>query len=564
MRQWALAGWLACATVLWAQQVPRTPSGELWAGTTLQLRAAVVNSSGGAVALSNPAEVRVGQVVRWRVEYESLPYGTTDRDAWFTLLVQNRGNGYDTLLPKLHTLEAPDATPWQITLYEQLTPDQSFEGATLVSEALAPVAPGEQRRLFLRARAPSDRNTDGAFLFLNARPLMDASLRFERNFVAGVEATRGVATQATAWSNYTLVAEPALIEGRLWWVANNGTDTRVFFTPQPLTTTGTFTNNTQGGAKLIGITLGGAGVFTNDWLFLTASNGMVGAFPLNFLSQNGSLAPTWLNLPLPVRTNVAPVWDGVLVFFADITEQVIVFDPVRGLATFLLRPTDSPIVALYTLPERIVVVARANGLFEVIQNGVRVRSNVRLPNAGTTPLLGAAYDARRGNLIVSAGTRVGCYNFRANQWLWVLNTGTALIGAPVYDFATDACYVLDSTGQLWALDSGGGAVRPLYPQRCFNRPLSKATLTALARQDRKVSYVYVLAQFSDGTVETRMITAVNPFNRFVNTTIPAGAVIGSRWLVTGDGDSDFLIAWCWRGVIINGTERGAFYAFRPR
>ncbi|GIV11898.1 MAG: hypothetical protein KatS3mg021_0180 [Fimbriimonadales bacterium] len=128
MRQWALAGWLACATMLWAQQVPRTPSGELWAGTTLQLRAAVVNSSGSAVALSNPAEVRVRQVVRWRVEYESLPYGTTDRDAWFALLVQNRGNGYDTLLPKLNTLEAPDATPWQITLYEQLTPDQSFEG----------------------------------------------------------------------------------------------------------------------------------------------------------------------------------------------------------------------------------------------------------------------------------------------------------------------------------------------------------------------------------------------------------------------------------------------------
>lgn len=564
MRRWALAGWLACATLLWAQQVPRTPHGELWAGTTLQLRAAVINSSGNAVALSNPAEVRVGQVVRWRVEYESFPYGTTDRDAWFTLLVQNRGNGYDTLIPKLSTLEAPDATPWQITLYEQLTPEQIFDRATLVSDMLAPVAPGEQRRLFLRGRAPSDRNTDGAFLFLNARPWMDPNLRFERNFVVGVETTQGVATQATTWSNYLMAATPALIEGRLWWVASNGTDARVFYTPQPLTTAGTFSNNTQSVARIVSMRPGGHGIFLNGNLYLVDLTGFVAYFPLSRLLETGLGVPTFLNLAARVRPDISPATDGTLLFLVDVSEGVILYDPASGSSVVLERPVESPVFALYSLPARTVVIARANGSFEIVQGGMRTRSNLRLPNAGTTPLLGAAYDVRRGNLIVSAGTRVGCYSFRFNQWLWVVNTGVPLVGNPTYDVATDTCYVLTNTGQLWALDAAGGAIRPLYPQQSFNRPLSKAVLTTLSRQDRKVSYVYVLAQFADGTVETRMITAVNPFNRFVNTTILAGAVIGDRWLVTGDGASDFLIVWCWRGVMVNDTERGAFYAFRPR
>ncbi|MER3559539.1 MAG: hypothetical protein C4336_08940 [Armatimonadota bacterium] len=119
-------------------------------------------------------------------------------------------------------------------------------------------------------------------------------------------------------------------------------------------------------------------------------------------------------------------------------------------------------------------------------------------------------------------------------------------------------------GQVYALDSASGTIRPFYPQLGFNGLIQKATLTTLSRQDRKVSYLYAQVQSADGTNEVRMVTAVNPFNRFVSSVIPPGAKIGDYWLATGDTANDLLVAWCWRGVVVNGTERGAFYTFRPR
>lgn len=564
MRYWVLAGWFACTVATSTPQASRTLHGELWAGTILRLHAVVTDGAGKSISQSNPAEVRVGQMVRWRVEYETMPYATTDRDAWFTLLVQNRGNGVDTLLPKLGSLEPPDATPWELRLYEALTPDQAFGGAPQVEETLTPLDPGKQRRLFLLARAPGDRNTDGVFVYWKAGSLADPSLWLERNFVAGMEATRNPISSATSWSNYPLAVPPALIEGRMWWVASSGSDARVFFTPQPLAVAGTFSNNIQVGAKLIGLQPSGRGLFTNEWLYIVSTNGLVGAFPLSQLNQTVSLSPVWLNLPFPVRANLSPVSDGVRLFFAGISDQVLLFDPLSGQTLILLPPTDSPITAMYALPDRIVVVARANGMFEIVQDGVRQRSNVRLPSAGTAPLTGVAYDTRRSTLLVSAGTRVGSYNFYSGQWLWMVNLGATVVGAPAYDFFTDSCYLLTAGGQVYALDSASGTIRPFYPQFCFNGLIQKATLTTLARQDRKVSYLYAQVQYADGTNEVRMITAVNPFNRFVSSVIPSGAVIGDYWLATGDTANDLLVAWCWRGVVVNGTQRGAFYAFRPR
>lgn len=564
MRHLALAGWIVCMVCISSAQTPRTPYGELWAGTTLQLGAIALSSTGQPLAISRPVEVRVGRLVRWRVDYESMPFGTTDSNAWFTLLVENRGNGVDTLFPKIHSMESPDTSAWQLDLYEELSPDQAFDSACRVSESLTLFFPGEQRRLYLRARAPSDRNTDGAFIYLKAFSQQDPNFWFERAFVAGVEAVRNPNTNALTWGNFLFVAPPTLIAGRLWWVASSSNDARVFFTPQPLTETGSFANNIQVGAKLVNLQPSGHGIFAGDWLFLVNLNGIVSAFPFSALSQTTSLQPTNLNLPALVRTNIAPVWDGASIFFCDITDQVIMFDPISGTSTAIIRPVDSPIVKMHALPARIVLVARANGVFEVIQNGTRVRDAVRFPYTGAIPISGIAYDSRRGTLLVSIGTWLGCYNPRSNRWLWAINLGAPIVAEPVYDYATDSCCALTSGGMLYALDSAGGTVRPLYPRQCFNGMISKATMTALARQDRKVSYVYVSAQMADGTTEVRMITASNPFNRFFSTAIPAGAQIGEGWLITGNSATDFLISWYQRGFFYNGTERGAFYAFRPR
>lgn len=559
-----LAGWLICMVCISASQTPRTPYGELWAGTTLQLGAMAFSSTGQTLALSRHAEVRVGRLVRWRVDYESMPFGTTDRDAWFTLLVENRGNAVDTLFTKLSSSESPDTSAWQLDLYEELSPEQTFNNARWVNESLTLFFPGEQRRLYLRARAPSDRNTDGVFIHLKAFSQQDPNFWFERVFVVGVEAVRNPNTNALTWGSYLFVAPPTLIAGRLWWVASSGNNARVFFTPQPLTETGSFANNIQVGAKLVNLQPSGHGIFAGDWLFLINLNGIVSAFPLSALSQTTSLQPTNLNLPALVRTNIAPVSDEVLVFFADITNQVIVFDPRSGISTTLLSPADSPIVRMYALPDRIVVVARADGAFEVIQNGVRMRGPVRFPYTGAIPISGVASDNRRGTLLVSAGTWLGCYNPRSNRWLWAVNLGAPIVAEPVYDYTTDSCYALTSGGVLYAFDSAGGTIRPLYPRQCFNGTISKATMTALARQDRKVSYVYVSARMTDGTNEVRMITALNPFNRFFSTNIPAGGQLGEGWLITGNSANDFLITWFWRGIFHNDTERSAFYVFRPR
>lgn len=60
MRYWVLAGWFTCTVATSTPQAPRTPHGELWAGTTLRLHAVVTDGAGKSISQSNPAEVRGG------------------------------------------------------------------------------------------------------------------------------------------------------------------------------------------------------------------------------------------------------------------------------------------------------------------------------------------------------------------------------------------------------------------------------------------------------------------------------------------------------------------------
>jgi hypothetical protein len=92
----ASIGLSASMGTLFAQAM-RTPDGMLWAGTTLTLRAVATNASGTPLALSNNAQLRVGQIVRWQWEYESPPYLTAPSEGWFTILARNKGNGVDAL-----------------------------------------------------------------------------------------------------------------------------------------------------------------------------------------------------------------------------------------------------------------------------------------------------------------------------------------------------------------------------------------------------------------------------------------------------------------------------------
>ena len=137
----------------------------LWAGSTFSLRAVAITREGRPLSVSNAATVTVGEVIRWRVAVEGEPALTVPgSEGWFTLLIQNRSNTVDALSLRLKTDESVDASPWSIALFEQQQDGSGFSNGSLVEDITSPLMPGESRRLFLRARPPGDRNTDGAWI----------------------------------------------------------------------------------------------------------------------------------------------------------------------------------------------------------------------------------------------------------------------------------------------------------------------------------------------------------------------------------------------------------------
>ncbi|MFN3690827.1 MAG: hypothetical protein ACK4UU_07895, partial [Fimbriimonadales bacterium] len=164
MRYIGFSGLLVGMFCAGAAQPTRTPDGTLWAGTTFSLRA-VASIGNQPVQLSNEASVSVCAVVRWRVVYETPPAQTVSgSEGWFTLLLTNQSNTVDALALRLKSNESADASPWGFTLFEQREDGAGFQNGTLLTESTSLLMPGETRRLFLRARPPGDRNTDGAFL----------------------------------------------------------------------------------------------------------------------------------------------------------------------------------------------------------------------------------------------------------------------------------------------------------------------------------------------------------------------------------------------------------------
>ncbi len=563
MRVMALVGIFCLIVLAGTAQGHRTPYGELWAGTTLTLRAYAVSSTGSFLALSNESFVSVGQVVRWRMEYESSPYLTvTSNEGWFTLKLINRGNGVDWLNLSRLVWEGPETSPWQINLFLQNGSEGVFSNGSSVEGDTPPFAPGEMGRLFIRLRPPSDRNTDGVFLSLLGISGVDPKTRSSRDFVAGAEAAVGVATSTTTWTNYPLITAPQLVDDRLWWMAASGTDRRVFFTLQPLRERGTFSSNVQAGAKLINCSPTGASTVIGDRWYLTDASGRIAYFDLSLLSQTGNLAPNWVPLPTGtfVDTTKPLVSDGVLLFFIDTLNRLACYHPQTGTTLFSPNMMFEVYINLYALPNRWVVATLSNGRFQLIRNGTFL-DYYAIPGAGSAPIVGFDLAPDNDILLVGAGSYIGCLNLNNRQWLWVRNLGVPLASPPAYDSKHQACFVLTTDGRLHAHLLYSGDPLPFYPQLITEGTVERAVITVARLTTRKVSYVYLALQKADGTREVRMVTSFNPFNRFGNTSIPQSAVLGDFWIQTGDSANDFLIAWCWNGA---GGNRGGFYAYRLR
>jgi hypothetical protein len=537
----------------------------LWAGSTFSLRAVATTREGRPLSVSNAATVTVGEVIRWRVVVEGEPALTVPgSEGWFTLLIQNRSNTVDALNLRIKTQESVDASPWSIALFEQQEDGSGFSNGLLLAESTSSLMPGESRRLFLRARPPGDRNTDGAWINWTGFSQRAPTLSFSRDFACGVEASRGTHTSTTTPSSHRIVGAPVLIQGRLHWLTWDGYLLRLYRTPNPLSVSTTFSNNTSLEARVYMPEPTHQTVLIGDRWYLLTRTGQIVFFLLSQAQGATTLAAQPLNLPDGVvpDPNLPLVNCAGNLCFVDRQNRIWSFSHTTELFTVLPAFSNQPITHLTALGGNLLAVGRADGQVDIYNGETPVVFGFRVPGAGNQPV--QFVGLHRELLTLAVGNTLAVYNTQTAKWLWVRTLDSAIVAPPVLDTRTKgACYALTEGGWLYGFALDRGELLPLYPRRLFETWVTRAALACLTRADREVPYLYLQAELADNTVRTLFITANHPLNRFVNSTSLANAPIGSQWLFTGNTDQDLAVQWVSWGAGSD-ANRGAFYAFRLR
>jgi hypothetical protein len=537
----------------------------LWAGSTFSLRAVATTREGRPLSVSNAATVTVGEVIRWRVAVEGEPALTVPgAEGWFTLLIQNRSNTVDALNLRIKTQESVDASPWSIALFEQQQDGSGFSNGLLLAESTSPLMPGESRRLFLRARPPGDRNTDGAWINWTGFSQRAPTLSFSRDFACGVEASRGTHTSTTTPSSHRIVGAPVLIQGRLHWLTWDGYLLRLYRTPNPLSVHTTFSSNISFEARISMPEPTHQTVLIGDRWYLLTRTGQIVFFLLSQAQGATTLSAQFINLPSGVTPDPnLPLVNCVgNLCFADRQNRIWVYDSATGLFTALPAFSKQPITHLTALGGNLLAVGRADGQVDIYNGETPVVFGFRVPGAGNQPV--QFVGLHRELLTLAVGNTLAVYNTQTAKWLWVRTLDSAIVAPPVLDTrAKGACYALTEGGWLYGFALARGETLPLYPRRMFETWVARAALSCLTRADREVPYLYLQAELADNTVRTLFITANHPLNRFVNSTSLANAPIGSQWLFTGNTDQDLAVQWVSWGAGSD-ANRGAFYAFRLR
>jgi hypothetical protein len=488
----------------------------------------------------------------------------TSSEGWFTLLIQNRSNTVDALNLRIKTQESVDASPWSIALLEQREDGSGFSNGLLLTDSTSSLMPGESRRLYLRVRPPSDRNTDGAWVDWMGRSKRAPNLSSTRDFACGVEASRWTHTSASTSTNHRIIGQPLLIQGRLHWLTWDGTLLRLYRTLNPLSVNTTFTNNISFEARVVMPEPTHQTVLIGDRWYLLTRTGQIVFFLLSQAQGATTLAAQFINLPSGVTPDPnLPLVNCVgNLCFADRQNRIWVYDSATGLFTALPAFSNQPITHLTALGGNLLAVGRADGQVDIYNGVVPVLVGLRAPGAGSQPV--NFVQIHEGWLTLAVGDTLAVYDTHTGKWLWARTLDSAIVASPVLDTRTKgACYALTEGGWLYGFALPRGELLPLYPRRLFETWVTRAALACLTRADREVPYLYLQAELADNTVRTLFITANHPLNRFVNSTSLANAPIGSQWLFTGNTDQDLAIQWVSWGA---GSEanRGAFYAFRLR
>lgn len=564
MRYLAVCGLLAGILGAGVAQPARTPDGTLWAGTTFSLRATATIGD-RTVHVSNEANVSVGAVIQWRVIQESSPAQTVSgSEGWFTLLLTNRSNAVDALNLRLKSFESDDATPWRFTMFEQREDGSGFSNGNLVTESTSVFMPGETRRLFVRAHPPGNRNTDGALLNWLGFSQRKPSLFFQREFAVGVETPQGAHTSAATPANHQIIGEPALIQGRLYWLTWDGMLLRLYRTPNPLSANTTFSNNVSLEARISMPAPTHSTVLIGDRWYLLTQSGRLLFFSLSQAQGGTTISAQVVNLPEGVspNPNLPLIQVDDYLAFADMQNRIWLVHSISHTITQVPSFSAQPVTVLSPLQGNFFAVGRRDGRVDIYWDAVPVLQGLRVPNAANQPIrFIGLYDAV---MTVVAGNTLGAYRSDIAKWLWSYTLDSPAVAPPVCDLREGRCYVLTESGLLYGIELWRGALAPLYPQPLFSGVgVSRAALSCVARSDRRVSYLYLQAQRTDGSVRTLFITAANPLNRFVFPTTLTNTPIGTRWLFTETTSQGLAISWVSSGAGSDAT-RGAFYGFLLR
>ncbi|MCS6923566.1 MAG: hypothetical protein NZM10_04220, partial [Fimbriimonadales bacterium] len=481
-----------------------------------------------------------------------------------TLLVTNRGNAYDALSLRLKSFESSDASRWNFALFEQRDDGSGFHEGLLLTDSTSPLAPGQTRRLYLRARPPGDRNTDGALLQWLGVSQLNPSLSYPREFVVGVEASRHAHTSTTTWASHQMIGEPVLIQGRLHWLTWNGQQVRLFRTPNPLSANTPFSQNVRLEARInIPAPTHNTLLLGDQWYLLTQSGRLM------FFQLSRAQGDVTLNaVPVPLPDGVVPdpslplIPVGNRLCFVDRQHRIWLYNPVNFVLTPVPSLASQPITTLSALSDTMFGVGRADGRVDIYQQETVAFSNLRIPGASGQAV--RFIGLHENTVAIVAGARMGVYHLTARKWHWICELDSPPVAPPVRDSVRGVCYVLTENGWLYGINHWRGGLVPLYPQQLFGEVgVARAALGCLARADRQVPYLYLQARLTDGSVRVMLITAENPLNRFVNLSLPANAPVGTRWLFTGNQEPDLALCWIPIGAGSDGTS-GAIYGFRLR
>ncbi|GEM_PF-3664843 len=532
---------------------PRTPLGDLWAGTRLQVHAAL-SMNGVPIARSEAVPVIVEQVYRWQLVPETLLRYFTLRagEARLRLRLQNRGNGWDSVELHLTRTESPDRSPWRVELWENPpTSRNRFLGRRLDNGITSPLPPGGAATVLLFLQPPANLATDGIVLQIGGRSVGGGTPTATWDYGVGIERNRVPVATGTGWYNFELLTPLSSWDGYIWWVAGSGGDIRLFRSRQPMSRTSGYAPFAQANLRQLGGTFSGSGSFASGKCFIGRTDGRIGFFAVPSASEtvvdiNFSL----LNQPpgALLATGSPIVSDGESIIYVTSSGQLARFRISDGVWQF--HTPNAPIVRLFAVGEWILT-EHSNATLSLWRRGTPMGIHIPLPQ-GVSGVVGFEGLPNSLAVIVAHGTRVSLYRADIQQWVWSQTAGGAsVVSNPAYDPNTQAVYCITQDGLLWGYNALDGTVLLHYPNPLYRRAtsISQARLSVLTRADRSVSYLYAVTRRSDeNTARFWAVHAAFPYNRFIRDLSlgTAPRLLGVTPL--GNTVNDVVLVWNWAAV----------------